>query len=158
MRSVLGMSTVLLTLAPLSYYPTSTGHYRTEAWWTCYSSPPHTWRRRSDVILATGQSLSVILPTVRHLLDPVITPAQGWKGIRPTWLDVPCHVGRVTVWLPIQETPGQSRPFSLLALLPQQDVPDAPPFIQLGVQFLLEYRIQVVLNEGGTAGNRLIIP
>ncbi|MHB1426295.1 MAG: hypothetical protein ACYC3I_24280 [Gemmataceae bacterium] len=45
--------------------------------------------------------------------------------------------------LPIQETPGQYRPLSLLTLLPQQDVPDAPPFIQLGVQFLLEHRVEV---------------
>jgi hypothetical protein len=76
-----------------------------------------------------------------------------------TWLGIPCHVGRVTMWLPSQETPGQMRPFSLVTLFPQQDVPDAPPFIQLRTQFLLEYNVQVVLNETGTGGgNRLVIP
>lgn len=76
-----------------------------------------------------------------------------------TWLGIRCHVGRVTMWLPSEEIPGQMRPFSLLTLFPQQDVPDAPPFIQLGVQFLLEYQVQVVLDETGTGGgNRLLIP
>jgi len=76
-----------------------------------------------------------------------------------TWLGVPCHVGRVTMWLPTQETSGQMPSFSLLALFPQQDVPDTPPLIQLGVQFLLEHKVQVVLNETGTGGgNRLVIP
>jgi len=63
------------------------------------------------------------------------------------------------MWLHTQETPGQTRSFSLLALFPQQDVPDAPPFIQLGTQFLLEYHVQVILNQTGTGGgNRLIVP
>lgn len=62
------------------------------------------------------------------------------------------------MWLPSQETPGIFRPFSLLTLLPQQDVADAPAFIQIGVQFLLEYNAQVILNETGTGGNRLVIP
>jgi hypothetical protein len=63
------------------------------------------------------------------------------------------------MWLPSQETPGQMRSFSVLTLFPKQDVPNAPPFIQLGVQFLLEYNVQVILNETGTGGgNRLVIP
>jgi hypothetical protein len=151
------MSTVLLTAYPLPF-PTPTVQFLTEAWWTCYSSPPYTWRQRSDVILATGEPLSVILPNIRNRLDLEITPAPGWKGQAPTWLGTPCHVGRVTLWLPTQETLGQSRPFSLLTLLPQQDVPDATPFVQLGVQFLLEYHVQVVLNESTTGSNYLLIP
>jgi hypothetical protein len=63
------------------------------------------------------------------------------------------------MWLASQESPGQFRSFPLLTLFPQQDIPDAPPFIQLGMQFLLEYQVQVVLNETGTGGgNRLAIP
>lgn len=62
------------------------------------------------------------------------------------------------MWLPTQETPGSFHPFPLLSLFPQQDIPDAPPFIQLGVQFLLEYQVQVVLNETVTGGHRLVIP
>jgi hypothetical protein len=62
------------------------------------------------------------------------------------------------MWLPSQETPGQMRPLSLVTLFPKQDVPHAPPFIQLGTQFLMEHNIQVVLNGTGTGGNRLVIP
>ncbi len=152
------MSTILLSLSSLSFYPTPTVRFHAEAWWTCYSSPPHTWRKRLDVILATGQPFSVIFPTARNFLDLEITPVPGWRGHAPTWLGVPCHVGRVTMRLPSQEAPRQFRPFSLLTLFPQQDVPDAPPFIQLGVQFLLEYQVQVVLNETATGSNRLVIP
>lgn len=151
------MSTTLLSLYPVSY-PAATARFLTEALWTCYSSPPHTWRQRSDAILATGQPLSVIPHSAWNGLDPEITPAPGWKGFAPTWLGVPCHVGRVTLWLPIQESLGQYRSFSLLTLLPQQDVLDAPPFIQLGAQFLLEYHVQVILNESATGSNRLVIP
>lgn len=153
------MTTTLLSPSSLAFYPTPTARFCAEAWWTCYSSPPHTWRKRLDVILTTGEPFSVIVPTARDFLDLEITPAPAWKGLAPTWLGIPCQVGRVSLWLPTQETPGQMRPFSLLTLFPQQDVPDAPPFIQLGVQFLLEYKAQVVLNETGTGGgNRLVIP
>lgn len=152
------MSTIVLTLHQTGSYPSPMARFLTQSLWTCYSSPPHTWRQRSDSILATGEPLSVIPRTARNGLDPVITPVPSWRGLAPAWLGVPCHVGRVTLWLPIQETPGQYRPFSLLALLPQQDVPDASPFIQLGVQFLLEYQVQVVLNETGTGSHYLLIP
>lgn len=151
------MSTILLTPYPLPY-PTPTVQFLAQAWWTCYSSPPYTWRQRSDVILATEEPLSVILPYIRNRLNLEITPAQGWRRLALTWLGIPCHVGRVTMWLTSQETPGRPLPFSLLTLLPQQDVPDVP-FIQLGVRFLLEHKVQVVLNETGTGGgNRLVIP
>ena len=151
------MSTILLTLYPVPY-PTTTARFLTESLWTCYSAPPHTWRQRSDSILATGEPLSIIPRTTRDGLDPEIIPAPGWKGLAPTWMGVPCHVGRVTLWLPTQETLVPFRPFSMLTLLPQHDVPDASPFIQLGVQFLLEYHVQVVLNETATGGNYLLIP
>lgn len=158
MRNALGMSTTLLPFSPLSFYPTPTGHFLVEAWWTCYSSPPHTWRQRSDAILATGLPLTVIPFTIRNLLDLEITPTPGWKGFAPTWLGVPCLIGRVTLWIPIQEIPGHFRSFSLLTLFPQQDVPDTPPFVQLGAQFLLEHRVQVFLDGSAVGGNRLVIP
>lgn len=152
------MATTLLNLYPLSFYPDPSARFLAEARWTCYSSPPHTWRQRSDVILATGQPFSVILPTIRNLLDLEIAPAPDWKGVAPTWLGVSCHVGRVTLWLPIQEIAGRLHSFSLLALLPQQDVPDAPPYIQLGTQFLLEYHVQAVLDGTTTGNSRLMFP
>lgn len=152
------MATALLSLYPLSFYPEATARFLGEAWWTCYSSSPHTWRQRSDVMVATGQPFSVISPTIRNLLDLEITPAPGWKGFPLTWFGVPCRIGRVTLWLPIQEAAGQLQPFSLLALLPQQDVLDAPPYIQLGAQFILEYRVQVILDTTAAGSSRLVIP
>jgi hypothetical protein len=151
------MPTIPLSLYPLSY-PAATARFLAESWWTCYSSPPHTWRQRSDAILATEQPISVMPRTARNGLDPVITPAPAWKGFAPAWLGVPCRVGRVTLSLPIYGAPGQFHSLSLLTLFPQQDVPDAPPYIQLGAQFLLEYHIEVVLNESATGDNRLVIP
>jgi len=99
-KDVPRMPTIPLTLYPLSY-PAATARFLAESWWTCYSSPPHTWRQRSDAILATEQPISVMPRTARNGLDPVITPAPAWKGFAPTWLGVPCHVGRVTLSLPI---------------------------------------------------------
>jgi hypothetical protein len=104
----------------------------------------------------------VVPRTVRDLLDIEIRPAPGWGGSAPSWFGIPCSVGRVTVWLPVEENPGQHRDFPLLALLPRDDLADAPPFIHLGTQFLLEYRAQVTLDcSPGTpvaSSGRLLIP
>lgn len=151
------MSTTLLTLYPV-VGPTPTIRFLVESWWTCYSSPPYTWRQRSDAILATEQPFSVIPLTARNSLDPEITPAPGWKGFTPTWLGVPCRVGRITLSLPNSELAGQFRTFSLLALFPQQEIPDALPYIQLGAQFILEYRVQVILDTTAAGSSRLVIP
>src|SRR3712207_260841 len=139
------MSTTALIPYPV-HYPSPALRYLCEAWWTCYSGSKHFWRQRSDCLIATGQALSVIPRRARELLDPQIRPAPGWKGHVPSWYDVPCGIGRVTLWLPIEQNLGQFRDFSLLALLPRDEVPDAPPFIHLGMQFLLEYRGQLHLD------------
>jgi hypothetical protein len=66
------------------------------------------------------------------------------------------------MWLPVQENPGQYRDFSLLALLARDELTDAPPFIHLGSQFLLEYGVQVLLNHvpgsPATCSGQLTIP
>jgi hypothetical protein len=104
----------------------------------------------------------VIPRTIRDLLDLEIGPAAGWRGNVPTWFGIPCSIGRVTMWLPVQEQPGQYRDFSLLVLLAREELTDAPPFIHLGAQFLLEYGVEVLLNyrpvPPATSSGQLVIP
>jgi hypothetical protein len=114
--------------------------YLCRSWWTCHSSGRHTWRNRSDALLATGQPISLIPREVQDRLELVISPERGWRGQIPSWFGVPCRIGRVQHWLPIEEEAGRYRDFALLALLPREDPDDAPPFILLGTQFLLEFQ------------------
>jgi len=63
------------------------------------------------------------------------------------------------MWLRVVEAPEPYRQFTLLALLPQSDLEDEPPFIRLGTQFLLEHRAELSLDCSSPAGEgRLIIP
>jgi hypothetical protein len=51
------------------------------------------------------------------------------------------------------------RAFPLLVLLPKRDLEDAPPFIHLGTQFLLEYKAALHLDCSATdQPGKLIIP
>lgn len=151
-------TTTLLTPYPVRL-PSPAVRYLCQSWWTCHSAGRHTWRNRCDALLATGQPLSLIPRPIRESLDLVVAPVPGWRGQVLTWLGVPCRVGRVATWLPVQENPGQLREFSLLALCPQHDLDDAPPYLQLGTQFLLEVRAQVFLDgTAPSAGGKLVIP
>jgi hypothetical protein len=133
--------------------------YLCRSWWTCYSSAPHTWRDRCDSLLATGHPLSVIPPTTREALDIVVAPVSGWRGSVPAWFGIPCRIGRARIWLPIEENAGELREFEILVLLPKRELDEAPPFIHLGTQFLLEYHSQVVLDGSSpTTPGRLVIP
>ncbi len=141
--------------------PTPLARYFCESWWTCQTAPGsrHHYRERLDSLLSTGQALSVIPPTVFERLDLVSLPERGWRGQVPSWFGVPCRIGRVTLWLSVEGAPGTYRPLSLLALLPRHDLEDAPPFIQLGTQFLHEHRAELRLDCSSPAGEgRLVIP
>jgi hypothetical protein len=116
-----------------------------ESWWTCRSSGEHTWRNRSDCLVSPGEPFSVVPPQIRHDLDLVVLPEPAWPGSVPDWWGVPCRIGRVELWLPIQGGPPL-RSFSLLVLLPARTVPFAPPYIILGSQFLVEYGVELTLN------------
>jgi hypothetical protein len=101
----------------------------------------------------------VIPRAVFQFLDLAIAPERGWKGQVPTWFGIRCRIGRATLWLPIQEYPGQYRELSLLALLPRQDLEDAPPFILIGTQFLLEHEARIELDCSSVKSRgRLVIP
>jgi hypothetical protein len=142
------MATTTLLQPSLVPAPAILAHYVCETWWTCHTAPgsKHYYRERLDSLLATCQGLSVIPPTVLERLDLVIVPEKGWKGRVPTWFGIPCRIGRVTIWLSILEEPKLYREISLLALFPRHDLEDAPPFVQLGTQFLLENRGNLVLD------------
>jgi hypothetical protein len=71
---------------------------------------------------------------------------------------IPCRIGRVTLWLPVQDYPHPYREFSLLVLLPRADLKDAPPFIYLGTQFLLEYQARLMIDASALNPGRLMIP
>jgi hypothetical protein len=150
-------STVSLTRYVLPY-PTVTARFLAETWWTCHSGSRHTWRNRCDSIVATGEAISVVPPTIRRALDPVLSPVRGWRGVVPSWDGIPCRLGQATVPLPIQENPGQFLDLPILVLLPQQDLPDAPPYVLLGVQFLIAHRAQLLLDTANPGHDRLIFP
>jgi hypothetical protein len=141
--------------------PAPAVHYISESWWTCPSGSTgqHHYRERLDSLLAIGQLLSVIPPNATERFDLEIMPERGWKGQVPTWFGVPCRIGRVTVWLPTLEGPAPLRSFPLLALFPREDIEDAPPFVHLGTQFLLEHRAELHLDCSSPTGEgRLVFP
>jgi hypothetical protein len=134
-----------------------------EAWWTCPSSKPgKTWRCRNDILVMIGQHFSVISPYVRRRIQMIETPDPTWQGPTPSWFGIACTVARVEMWLPNQSNLGLLEPFPLLVLLPQRDLPDAPPFVMLGAQFLMEYRVRVELDcaliPGAPRCGQLMIP
>jgi hypothetical protein len=148
----------LLTIYPVTA-PVASVRLLAQAWWTCHSSPGHTWRVRSDVMLATGEPYCVIPYSTRQHLDPVIKPVPGSKGIAPPWRGAPCSFGRLTIWLPIEDSMVAYRNFSVLALFPSEDVADIPPYIFLGTQFLFEHRAETFLGwSAGIPIGRLVIP
>src|SRR5437762_14137756 len=134
-----------LTPYPL-LYPSPSVRFLCVTWWTCQSTPKKSWRSRSDSIVASGQALSVIPRSIRDLLDIRIKPVSGWKVAAPSWFGIPCSVGRATVWFPFADDPGLLHDYSLLALLPRDELADAPPFVYLGAQFLLEYRARALFD------------
>jgi hypothetical protein len=141
-------------------YPFPGTRFYCQSWWTCRTVPRRktTWRMHFDSLLATSDDLSVLLPSVRHLYDIVVTPEPRWGRRRvPTWHGLSCRLGRVEMWLPVEEGEVPLRPFSLLVRVPATDPPGALPYVLLGTQFLQEYGVRVELEAGSGAG-RLIIP
>lgn len=135
---------------PISFPLASTRFY-CKAWWTCRSTGRQTWRDRSDCLVAPDEPFSVVTPKIRHDLDLVVHPEPRWTDAVPDWQDIPCQIGRVELWLPIQGPPPV-RPFSLLVLLPRRNVLPALPYVYLGAQFILEHRGRLLLDcSAGTA-------
>jgi hypothetical protein len=152
------MSVTLLHPHPV-HYPSPTLRYLCRSLWSSYSTPTHLWRIRCDALLATEHPLSVIPPTIRNSLDLAITPVKGWKGRTPDYFGIPCRIGRVTVWLPVENGLTLYREFSMLVLLPKNDLEEAAPFIHLGAQFLLESQAQLVLDVSSASNfGQLVIP
>jgi hypothetical protein len=154
------MSTTTLLRALALPFPEASVHYYGEAWWTVRSSAPgKTWRNRSDWLLAPDLPFSVIPAGIARLLDLQLSPpGPGWGGLLPTWFGIPSSLARVTMWLPIEAPLPSLREFSLLALLPRDELTDAPPFIHLGSQFLVEYQGTLLLSGRPPQSGMLLIP
>jgi len=130
------------------------------SWFTAWTNAQrqHTWRACSDSVLATNEPLSVLIPSLRQPIDPVIRPEPRWQGPVPDWQGIRCQIGRVEMWLPDRD-PFVLRSFSLLVLLPDRDPSAWLPYVLLGVQFLMEHRVAVRLDCGQATGpGQLEIP
>ena len=151
------------SVTPLRSHPLSyalpTCRFLCGSWWPAWTDTrqQHTCRARSDSVLATEEPLSVLIPSLRGPLDPVLLPEPNWQGLVPDWQGIPCTVGRVELWLPDGD-PFVLRPFSLLVLLPERDPPQWLPYALLGVQFLTEYQASVSLqcDTSGSQGQLVI--
>jgi hypothetical protein len=66
-------------------------------------------------------------------------------GIKTTWAGQPCDLGRVDIWLPIEQPPFFRGPFSLLAKFPRQDPPGDPVPILFGLEFFLTHQAEFQL-------------
>src|SRR5205823_14099770 len=105
------MSTTSLLPYPLAY-PSPTVRFLVEAWWTCHSVGQHTWRNRSDCLLAPACPFSVVPLEICQRFDLEITPFPGCQAVAPTWFGISCRVGRALLWLPVLDPPGGYRSFS----------------------------------------------
>ncbi len=155
------MSTTTYLIPSRFPLPSPAVHYFCESWLTCQSEPStrYTYRGRADSLLATEQLLSVIPLSVRQFLDVDILPERGWRGQVPAWFGIPCRIGRARLWLRTQAGSASHRDFSLLALLPEADLEDAPPLIYLGTQFLLEHQAKVILDcSSQDSRGQLLVP
>jgi hypothetical protein len=154
----------LPSVTPLRPYALSysfpTCRFLCASWWTAWTntSHNHTWRACTDSVLATSEPFSVLIPSLRDPIDPVILPEPHWQGPVPDWQGIPCRIGRAELWLPYGDS-LTLRPFSPLVLLPERDPPQWLPYALLGVQFLTEYHAAVSLPcaPGGGPG-QLTIP
>jgi len=137
---------------PVRWSPVATALFRLEARWTCHSSKPGTtWRDRCDVILATDLPFTVIPVPIQRSLDLVESPEPRWRGPTPDWFGVPCRIVRAQVWFPTLGPSLLFVPFELVVQLPQTDLPDTPPFILLGNQFLVEHRARIQIDANQMA-------
>jgi hypothetical protein len=92
------------------------------------------------------------------LLDVQVTAVPLGAGIDiPTWFGIPCALGMVKLSLAV-DGPVPLREFDLLVLLPERELPDAPPFILFGAEFIVRYQVRVLLEGTSPASGQLVIP
>jgi hypothetical protein len=101
----------------------------------------------------TGAPLSVI---------PFHVHQQGlhWQpisGIRTTWSGQRCDLGRIDVWLPVDQPPSVRGPLSLLAKFPRSDPPGDPVPVLLGLEFFLAHQAAFELFPPPLDG-RILLP
>jgi hypothetical protein len=122
----------------------------------CFDTRTRAFTSRSvRTLFSPSDPYSVVFPLRR--VGPLRAFAElAPLAVVPTWFGSPCTPIYVRIGLPVV---GQSipRPFRLLALLPLQDVDDAPPLLRLGAEFLQATGANVELTANPCEG-RLIIP
>jgi hypothetical protein len=101
----------------------------------------------------TGAPLSVI---------PLHVHQQGlhWQpipGIRATWSGQRCDLGRIDVWLPMDQPPSLRGHLSLLAKFPRSDPPGDPVPVLLGLEFFLAHQAEFQLLPPPQDG-RILLP
>ncbi|MGL4555068.1 MAG: hypothetical protein ACRC33_28215 [Gemmataceae bacterium] len=148
-----GTSVYALTAYPVHGLPTPAHRYLLRAWWACDNGAGGSYRRASDLVISTGDTLSVIPPQIRFDMDLLVTAEAGWAGTRLGWRGILCRVGRAR--LTLHDDSGHPRDFSPLVLLPNRMPPDLPPFIHLGAQFLDEFAARLEITP---AAGRLLVP
>jgi hypothetical protein len=88
--------------------------------------------------LDTGAPVSVIPFHVHH-------NSLHWQpvaGLRVTWAGQRCDLGRIDVWLPVDQPRSLHGPLSLLAKFPRTDPPGDPVPVLLGLEFLLAHQAE----------------
>jgi hypothetical protein len=110
---------------------------------------------RFGALLSTGDPYSVVFPlTQPQSLGIVCEDVEHTVPL--SWCGVPCRLVRIRIGLPVVDSPSP-RPFTLLALLPTEEVEDVPPILRLGAEFLTAHKASVRLFSAPCTGD-LIIP
>jgi hypothetical protein len=82
---------------------------------------------------------------------------QPIPGIRATWSGQPCDLGRIDVWLPMDQPTSVRGPLSLLAKFPRSDPPGDPVPVLLGLEFFLAHQAEFQLLPPPQDG-RILLP
>jgi hypothetical protein len=106
-------------------------------------------------VVSPGLFYSFLSPTLLGSdLKPVIETTD--LEVVPRLFGLECALVRVRIGLPVSEA-SSPRLFTILALAPLREVPDAPRMIHLGSHFFHEHRARLELDNAIRQG-RLLIP
>ena len=108
----------------------------------CFGTPPPGPQRAWDLCwLDTGAPLSVVpfhIHNQRLAWQPI-------PGITTTWAGQPSDLGRIDVWLSIEQPPYLRGPFALLAKFSRSDPAGDLVPVLLGLEFFLTHQAEFTL-------------
>lgn len=70
---------------------------------------------------------------------------RSLPGIATTWAGQPCDLGRLDIWLSIEQSPYLRGPLPLLAKFARGDPPGPPVPVLLGLEFFLAHQAEFSL-------------